>query len=109
MSADRHTLAADADELAFVELSIADAAGTVEMLADDHVELEVSGPAELIGFGTAAPATEESFTDNTHTTYRGRALAVLRPTGSAGDIQLTARSARHGRADTQLTAVRTHG
>ncbi|OBA93020.1 glycoside hydrolase family 2 [Mycolicibacterium mucogenicum] len=108
MSADRGTVAADADQLAFVELSIADADGIVEMLADDQVELEISGPAELIGFGTATPATEESFTDNTHTTYRGRALAVLRPTGSAGDIHLVARSARHGRAETPLSAVLIH-
>ena len=108
MSADRGTVVVDADELAFVELSIADADGIVEMHADDHVELEVDGPAELLGFGTAAPATEESFTDNTHTTYRGRALAVLRPTGGAGDIHLVARSTRHGHNEIQLSAVLIH-
>ena len=37
----------------------------------------------------AAPATEESYLDDVHTTYDGRALAVVRPTGS-GTITVTA-------------------
>ena len=94
------------DELAFVTVAVADAGGVVEMLADDQVTLEVSGPAELVAFGTAAPATEESYVAAVHTTYRGRALAVLRPTGQPGTIRLLARSAVHGQAETELTAVR---
>ena len=35
----------------------------------------------LAGFGSAAPATEESYLDDVHTTFDGRALAVVRPTG----------------------------
>jgi beta-galactosidase len=48
-----------------------------------------SGPGVLAGFGSAAPATEESFLDDVHTTFDGRALAVVRPTG-AGTITVTA-------------------
>jgi beta-galactosidase len=43
----------------------------------------------LAGFGSAAPATEESYTADVHTTFDGRALAVVRPTG-AGTITVTA-------------------
>ena len=43
----------------------------------------------LQGFGSAAPATEESYLDDVHTTFDGRALAVVRPTG-AGTITVTA-------------------
>ncbi|MFI8778133.1 glycoside hydrolase family 2 TIM barrel-domain containing protein [Brachybacterium paraconglomeratum] len=92
------------DELAFLTIAIADASGTVEMLADDQVTLDVQGPAELIGFGSAAPATEESFISDTHTTYRGRALAVLRPTGTPGPVRVTARSVKHGEATIALTS-----
>lgn len=92
------------DELAFVSVAITDATGTVEMLADGPVTIAVEGPAELVGFGTAAPATEESFLSDTSTTYRGRALAVLRPTGTPGPIRMTARSAQHGDATITLTA-----
>ena len=51
--------------------------------------MSVEGPGVLAGFGSAAPATEESYLDDVHTTFDGRALAVVRPTG-AGTIT------RHG-------------
>jgi beta-galactosidase len=53
------------------------------------VTVSVEGPGALAGFGSAAPATEESYLDDVHTTYDGRALAVVRPTGS-GTITVTA-------------------
>ena len=48
-----------------------------------------TGPGVLQGLGSAAPATEESYLDDVHTTFDGRALAVVRPTG-AGPITVTA-------------------
>ena len=38
---------------------------------------------------SAAPATAESYLDTVHTTFDGRVLAVVRPTG-AGTITVTA-------------------
>jgi hypothetical protein len=105
VSAEGPTLRADAVDLAFVEVTVSDPDGEVEMLADDRVELAVSGPAELLGFGTAAPATEESFLASTHTTYRGRALAILRSTGTPGEIRISATSARHGSAELTLAST----
>lgn len=93
------------DELAFITVSIADETGVVEMLADGQVTIEVQGPAELIGFGSAAPATEESFLADTHTTYRGRALVVVRPAGEPGPIHVTAASAEHGNAVLTLNST----
>ncbi|MER6816234.1 hypothetical protein ABT299_43815 [Spirillospora sp. NPDC000708] len=42
----------------------------------------------MAGFGSAAPSTEERFDAAEHRTYEGRALAVLRPTGT-GEIRLS--------------------
>ena len=56
--------------------------------ADREVTVSVEGPGVLQGFGSAAPATEESYLDDVHTTFDGRALAVVRPTG-AGTITVT--------------------
>jgi hypothetical protein len=64
----------------FLWVEFSDAAGEVDPLRRELVELEVVG-AELVGFGSAAPSTTESFVGARHTTYRGRALAVLRPVG----------------------------
>ena len=52
---------------------------------DRKVEVEVDGPAVLHGLASARPSTEEPYTGSSVTTYDGRALAVVRPTG-AGTI-----------------------
>ena len=52
---------------------------------DREVTVTVEGPGVLAGFGSAAPATEESYLDDVHTTFDGRALAVVRPTGTGTD------------------------
>ena len=107
LSPESDVLRADGDDLAFVHVELADTHGVVEMLDDDVVEIEVTGPAELIGYGTAAPAPEESFLSSRTTTYRGRALAILRSTGGAGIIRVTAHSRRHGDAIADILAVPT--
>lgn len=99
------SIAADGDDLIFAHVALQDDAGTVEMLADEEVKIEVSGPGELIGYGTAAPATTEEFTAATRTTFRGRALAVVRSTGAPGTITLTARSKSLGDATCTVEAL----
>ena len=106
VSPESATLTSDGADLAFVHLTLCDSRGEAEMLVEDRLEVEVEGPAELIGFGTAAPATEESFGSASVTTYRGRALAILRSTGVEGVITVTGRSVAHGTATTQIAADR---
>jgi hypothetical protein len=88
-TADRDVVRADDTDLAFVALTLQDAAGVVALGVDREVTVTVEGPGVLQGFGSAAPATEESYLDDVHTTFDGRALAVVRPTGQ-GTITLTA-------------------
>jgi len=105
LSPETDVLVADGADLAFVQLELADQNGVVEMLDDDRVQISVEGPAELVGFGTAAPATEDSFLSPSCTTYRGRALAILRSTGGAGIVGVTATSRAHGTETVHLLAV----
>ncbi len=93
LHAESGSLAADGSDLAFVTIELADAAGTVEMLADEEVTVTVSGPGILAGLGTAAPAPTTPFTSARTSTYRGRALAVVRSTGEPGLVVVTATSA----------------
>jgi beta-galactosidase len=90
--ADRPTLTAAAGELGFVTLAVTDAAGVVHTAADRPITVKVSGAGELVALGSADPFTDERFDQATHTTYEGRALAVIRPTG-AGKIRLVATAA----------------
>lgn len=100
-------LQADGNDLSFVHIELADGDGVVEMLDDDTVTVKVKGPAELIGLGTASPAPEGSFLSTETTTYRGRALAILRSTGGVGIVRITVTSARHGETVVDVLAVPT--
>lgn len=58
--------------------------------AGDDVKLAVSveGPGEIIGYGSAAPVSEENFYDTEAMTYEGRIRAGVRATGE-GVITVT--------------------
>lgn len=75
-------LAANGRDLAFVVIELVDAAGVRAADADVEVEVHIDGPASLQGLGSAAMSTEESFADARHRLHDGRALAVVRPTGT---------------------------
>ena len=60
---------------------------------EEEISVEVTGPAVLLGLGSGLCKTDEIYTDSTHRTYRGRALAVLKGTGGDGKICITCRSA----------------
>lgn len=85
VQADRPEIGADPSALAFVALTLVDEAGTVVTTADRLVTVEVDGPGVLQGLGSGRPDPEEPYTGTACTTFDGRALAVIRPTG-AGTI-----------------------
>jgi beta-galactosidase len=74
-------------DLAYIDLTLTDAESTCHTGGDRVVSVEVSGTGELIGYGSAAPSTEERFDATERRTDEGRALAVVRPTGP-GKIRL---------------------
>jgi beta-galactosidase len=93
VTSDRNELRADGADLAYVDIALTDHGGTIKPLADREITVTVDGAATLLGLGSAAPATEESFTDTVHTTHHGRALAVLRAGRQPGPITVTVTAA----------------
>ena len=85
---DRDRIRADDTDLSFVTITVVDRDGIIHHGADTNVTIEVDGPGELLGFGNGNPCTDERFDGQTHSTFEGRALAVIRPTG-AGEIGVT--------------------
>lgn len=79
----------DPDGLAYVEITIEDAAGVVPCDADRPVTVTVEGPGALAGIGSGRARTEDSFAGPSATTYDGRVLAIVRPT-DAGELTVTA-------------------
>lgn len=92
LDTDRTVLRADPQQLAYIDIAVVDHHDVLNPIRDSTVTIEVDGPGVLQGFGTGAPATEESFLDNSATTHNGRALAVIRATGEIGLITVTARA-----------------
>jgi beta-galactosidase len=72
--------------IVFADISIADEEGTLLPECDVCVSLDVKN-GSLLGFGSGVPLTEESYCDNVHTTYRGRALAIIE---ADGETEITA-------------------
>ena len=86
---DRASITADPEDLAFVTLRLVDENGVPHITQDREIEVEIEGPAVLQALGSANPATEEGFCGTSCTTFDGRALAIVRPTGP-GRIALRA-------------------
>jgi beta-galactosidase len=85
---DRPVIAAEPGDLAFVALTLTDSEGALHNTADRKVTVEVEGPGVLQALASANPQSEEGFAGPACTTFDGRALAVVRPTGE-GRITLT--------------------
>jgi len=88
---DRTEIRADDTDLAYVSITLVDGNGTTWTSEDRAVTVTIDGPAALLGLGSANPCTEETFGADTHDTFEGRALAVVRPTGP-GAITVTVAS-----------------
>ncbi|MBR0047279.1 MAG: DUF4982 domain-containing protein [Bacteroidaceae bacterium] len=87
--ADRTTLKADGQDLAFITVELTDADGTVNLTANNELTASVSGAATLIGFGNADIKDCDRYTDSTHKAWKGRALLVVRSTGKKGKATIT--------------------
>lgn len=76
-------------DLIFLNMELTDKEGILHVLKDRRVTLRIEGEAELLGFGSGNPATEERYDGLSHTTYDGRAFAVLRPV-ACGIVRIVA-------------------
>ena len=79
---------ADGHDLIYALIEVVDQEGHVVPDAEVKLEADVTGACKLAGFGSANPVTEEDYTDAFATTFRGRALAILRTGYEAGSCKL---------------------
>jgi beta-galactosidase len=91
VSSDRDRLRNDDADLAYVAVELRDADGRLVTGADRPVTVSVAGAGRLAGMCSANPKTTERLDADTWTTFDGRALAVVRPTG-AGPVTVTVTS-----------------
>ena len=89
--ADRTVIKASRNDLSYVTVEILDSEGNLIVNADNIlVNFEVSGNGEIAGVGSGSPRDMSSFQQPQKKTWHGKCLAILRPKGKAGKIQLKA-------------------
>lgn len=69
---------ADGRDVIYVGIELADKDGRLVPDAEVKLHAELSGIGKLAGFGSANPITEENYTDGDTTSFRGRAMAIVR-------------------------------
>ncbi|MBP5770322.1 MAG: DUF4982 domain-containing protein [Bacteroidaceae bacterium] len=89
LSADRTTLCADGQDLAFITVELTDAKGCLNPNAADELTATVTGPASMVAFGNADIKDCDRLTDNRHRAWKGRALLVVRSTGKKGTVTVS--------------------
>lgn len=89
---EKNLLEPDGHDAVYVNIDVLDAEGN--LCTDAELKLEAQLDCEkdvavLAGFGSANPVTEENYTDNKSTTFRGRAAAIIRSGYKKGSAALT--------------------
>jgi beta-galactosidase len=90
--ADRNKIIADRNDLSFVKIEVVDAKGQLVPQDSIKIRLTLSDNGELAASGNANPKDMASVNRPIMDTYRGKALAIIRPTGLEGIINLKAES-----------------
>ena len=92
LTADRKTIAADGQDLAYVTLEVVDSKGRVCPDAAIPCEAVVKGQGQLMAFASADMKDREPSTSPRVTTWKGRALLVVRSSKNKGKVQVSIKS-----------------
>ena len=79
LTADRSEIKASRNDLSYIKVELVDNQGNVIPDASIPVTFTVSGIGIIAGSGNANPTDMESFNNKVCKTFRGQALAILRP------------------------------
>ncbi len=91
LTADRNTIKADINDLAYISAAIVDEKGNVVPNIDDiEITYQLTGNATIAGVANGSFDDASSFQQNHKKVYNGRGLVIVRPKGKAGAVNLTA-------------------
>ena len=92
LTADRKTIAADGQDLAYITVEVVDSKGRVCPDAAIPCEAVVKGQGQLMAFASADMKDREPSTSPRVTTWKGRALLVVRSSKTKGKVQVSIKS-----------------
>lgn len=89
---DRQQIAADGEDLSYVEVRVVDKDGNLCPNADDLIRFSVEGPGEIAGVDNGDPTNHEPFKATQHKAFHGLCLAVIKASRTPGEIGLSVRA-----------------
>lgn len=89
---DDSLIKADGQDLAYLECKIIDNKGNIVPIANNILEFEIEGPAEITGIDNGNNMCVESFKSMKHSAFGGRCLAVVRTGMRSGDVVVRVKS-----------------
>ena len=92
LTTDRHVITADGQDLAFITVEVIDRNSNVCPDAAIPCEAVVKGQGQLLAFASADLKDREPYTSPKVTTWKGRALLVVRSTEKKGRTQVSIKS-----------------
>ena len=92
LTPDRRVITADGQDLAFITVEVVDKKGNVCPDAATPCEAIVKGQGSLLSFASADLKDREPYTSPKVTTWKGRALIVVRSTEKKGNAQISIKS-----------------
>ncbi|KAI3331777.1 glycoside hydrolase family 2 protein [Xylariaceae sp. AK1471] len=94
LTADRSSIRADGEDLAYIKVEVVDSQGRVVPEATNNITFDVSGAGELVATDNGDPADLTVFPSSQRKAYSGLALAIVRAkAGKNGQITVTASGA----------------
>lgn len=93
LTADRSEIKADRNDLSYITVEVTDENGERIPDANLPIQFSTSGAGELAAVENGNPSDMKSFRAPHVDSFKGRCLAILRPTGTSGEIKLKAESA----------------
>ena len=92
LTADRSVITADGQDLSFITIEVIDSEGRVCPDAAIPCEAIVKGQGRLMSFASADLKEREPYTSPCVTTWKGRALLVIRSSQKKGKVQVSVKS-----------------
>ena len=92
LTPDRRVITADGQDLSFITVEVVDKNGYVCPDAAIPCEATVKGQGQFLAFASADLKDREAYTSPRVTTWKGRALLVVRSTGKKGRAQVSVKS-----------------
>jgi beta-galactosidase len=105
LTADRAELAADGNDLSFIEVRLTDENGVVHPDADRMVHFEVEGAGVLFGVGNGYNFNHEPFKGNRVRTFHGLCRAIVKSTKRASQVTLKAKADDINAAEVSITVL----